>query len=252
MYKLVPNNNISYGAVPMDTDHELCKNIVAPLDVITNGSLILINGSSGSGKTSLLVNLISKTGTVNGFKQSFRRCFHKIILCSPSTATLKQNVFKIPEENKYIDFHECMEDLDEHLEASQKQGEEDETKIFNLLILDDVAAALRQNRYNEMKLTKILQNRRHKNLTCIIISQKWTMIPTGIRSNANIAFFFRPKTMQEQEAITQELLNMHKKDSIELFKFIFDDSKYAHLMVDMSLKRSNSFRYFKTFQEIIF
>lgn len=250
MYKTIPNDNISYGAVPMDTDHELCKNIVPPLDIITNGSLILINGSSGSGKTSLLVNLISKQGTKNGYKQSFRRCFHKIILCSPSTATLKQNVFKIPKDQKYQDFNECMEDLEGHLDSSLMEGEQDDEKKFNLLILDDVASALRQNRYNEVLLTKILQNRRHKNLTCIIISQKWTMIPTGIRSNANVAFFFRPKTMQEQEAITNELFPIHKRDSLELFNFVFD-SRYSHLMVDMTLKKSNKFRYFKTFEEII-
>ncbi len=251
MYKTIPNKDIDYGAVPMDTDHVLCKNIVPPLDVIVNGSLILIAGSSGSGKTSLLVNLISKTGSKNGYKQSFRKCFHKIILCSPSTATLKQNVFKIPDEQKYRDFHECMEDLEDHLDASLMEGEQDEEKKYNLLILDDVAAALRQNRQNEMLLTKILQNRRHKNLTCIVISQKWTMIPTGIRCNANIAFIFRPKTMQEQEAITNEILPIHKRHSIDLFNFIFN-GRYNHLMIDMTLKKSNKYRYFKNFEEIIF
>ncbi len=63
MYKTILNDNIDYRAVPMDTDHIVCHDIAPPLDVITNGSLILICGSSGSGKTSLLVNLISKKGT---------------------------------------------------------------------------------------------------------------------------------------------------------------------------------------------
>lgn len=250
MYKTIPNKNIDYGAVPMDTDHILCNNVVPPLDVIVNGSLILICGSSGSGKTSLLVNLISKTGSKNGYKQSFRKCFHKIILCSPSVQTLKKNVFKIPDDQKYEDFHQCMNDLEGHLRASVLQGEMDDEKKFNLLILDDVAAALRQDRYNEVLLTQLLQNRRHKNLTTIIVVQKWTMLPTGIRSNANVVFLFKPKTMQEQEAITNDILPVRKRDSMDLFSFVFS-GRYNHLMIDLTLMHSNDFRFFRNFEEII-
>ena len=250
MYELIPNNDLEYGGVPMDTDHVLCKNIAAPLDVITNGSLILICGSSGSGKTSLLIELISKKGKRNGFKQSFRKCFHKIILCSPSTATLKKDVFKIPEDQKYQDFHECMGSLEHHLKESRDEEKIDGEKKFNLLILDDVAAALRQDRYNEVLLTKLLQNRRHKNLTTIIIVQKWSMMPTGIRSNANVVFLFRPKTMQEQDAITNEILPISRNDKLGLFEFVFD-GPHNHLMIDQTLKRSHKYRFFKNFHEII-
>lgn len=250
MYKLKHNNDIEYGAVPMDTDHILCKNIVQPLNVITSGSLCLLVGSSGSGKTSLLINLISKTGTKNGFKQSFRKCFHKIVVCSPSTHTLRQNVFEgIPQDQLYTDLGECLQDIDGHIEASSMMGDlHGETK-YNLLILDDVASQLKLG-FNNIKLTSLLQNRRHQHLTVFLISQKWTMIPTGIRSNANVCFIFKPKTMQEQLSITDEILPIRRADSLDLFNYVFD-SRYAVLMVDMTLKFSNVFRFFKNFHEII-
>ena len=59
MFKIIENKNaLNYGGVSMDADDEIC-NIAPPLDVIRSGSLIGICGSSGSGKTSLLVQMIS-------------------------------------------------------------------------------------------------------------------------------------------------------------------------------------------------
>ncbi len=85
-------------------------------------------------------------------------------------------------------------------------------------------------------------------MTTLIIVQKWTMLPTGIRSNANVIFLFRPKTMQEQEAITCEVLPVHKRESLDLFNFIFD-GRYNHLMIDLTLKYSNSLDILKIFKK---
>ena len=86
-------------------------------------------------------------------------------------------------------------------------------------------------------------------LTCIILVQKWTMLPTGIRSNANVIFLFRPKTMQGQEAIANEVLPIHRRDSLDLFNFVFN-GKHNHLMVDMTLTHSNKYRFFRNFEEV--
>jgi hypothetical protein len=244
MFKTIPNPNLSYGSVPMDTDHDLCKKIAPPLDVIKSGSLIILCGASRSGKTTTLINLISKTGSKNGFKQSFRKCFHKIVLCSPSTHTIKQDVFKIPDSQKYTDFNECMYDIETHLDASKAEEERDDEKKFNLLILDDVASSLRANRGNEILLTSLLQNRRHKNLTTILVVQKWTNLPTGVRCG-------RPKTRTEEDAITNDLLPISRRSTLELFDYIYD-KQYITLMIDMTLKNSDKFRYFKNFNEILF
>lgn len=251
MFKTIPNENLKYGSVPMDTDHVLCHNIAPPLNVIKSGSLILIVGASRSGKTTQLINMISKKGSVNGYKQSFRRCFHKIICCSPSLHTLKKDVLQLPENQKYTDFNDTMYDIEDHLNASKAQGEHDDEQKYNLLILDDVASQLRANRGNEMLLTSLLQNRRHKHLTTIIVSQKWTSLPTGIRSNADVILLCgRPKTMQESDSITNDVLPIHRKDTMDFFNYVYD-KPYTTLMIDMTLQESDKFRYFKNFHEII-
>ena len=253
MYKLKPNSNLEYAGVAMDADHCLTgktNTMAEPLDVIVNGSLILIIGSSGSGKTSLLMNLIAgRQKMKNGKKQSFYKCFDKVIVCSPSMHTLTNNkaFSDLPENQVYNDFGETMDDLGAHLDESKSRDD----RTFNLLILDDCAAALRSNRTYETYLTATLQNRRHQNLTTIIIVQSYRQLPTQIRNNANVIFIFKPKTMQEMEAITTELLPIPKKDILGLFGFIFDDGRYNHLMIDQTLTHSNKYRLFKNFQEII-
>ena len=63
-------------------------------------------------------------------------------------------------------------------------------------------------------------------------------------------FLFSPKTSLEREAIT-EILPIHKKHALDLFNFVFD-RKHRHLMIDMTLRKSDKYLYFKDFQQIEF
>lgn len=248
MFKIIENKNaLNYGGVNMDADNEIC-NIAPPLDVIRSGSLIGICGSSGSGKTSLMVQMISKRGKNKaGYKNSFRNCFHRIILCSPSLHTLKGDIMKIPENQKYDNFAEMMDDIEGYLDESKDEDEPQET----LLILDDVATSLRNSgRQYELQLVRLLQNRRHKRLSCICTVQSYRQFPTQLRNNCNVMFLFSPKTSLEREAIT-EILPIHKKHALDLFNFVFD-RKHRHLMIDMTLRKSDKYLYFKDFQQIEF
>lgn len=74
---------------------------------------------------------------------------------------------------------------------------EKERRLFysnNLVIFDDMVADIKRNEFNPM-LTKLFLNRRHLvhngMVSIIIISQKYTMIPSRIRSNSNWVIFFR-------------------------------------------------------------
>jgi hypothetical protein len=59
------------------------------------------------------------------------------------------------------------------------------------------------------------------------------------------------KNRPETEAIMNELFNFDKKQTLEILSYVFDnDDKYSFLFVDMSLKLTNMFRFFKKFNEL--
>ncbi len=254
MFKTIPNKNLGAPeSVAMTCDKELASDIPDPLPK-QSGFLMLVVGSSGSGKTSFLINMISKKKKKGKGRQSLIHCFDKIVVCSPSLKTLKEDIFeKIDDSQKYSDFDDCMNDIYDHMKQSEALSNTDNhADQTNLLIIDDCATQLKTNRQREMQLVSLLQNRRHLGgggLSCILISQKYNMIPTGIRSNLSHLALYRCKTLQEEDTIVNEVLPIDKKVARQLFDFVFD-KKYQFLFVDMTLTKSNKLRFFKCFDEI--
>ena len=60
---------------------------------------------------------------------------------------------------------------------------------------------------------------------------------------------FRPTNNKELEAL-MELIPISKTDFKDLIDFVFD-KKYRFLFLDLSLKKSNTYRYFKNFDRIL-
>ena len=60
---------------------------------------------------------------------------------------------------------------------------------------------------------------------------------------------FRPTNNKELEAL-MGLLPIPKNSFKDLIEFVFD-KKYSFLFLDLSLKKSNTFRYFKNFDRIL-
>jgi hypothetical protein len=67
---------------------------------------------------------------------------------------------------------------------------------------------------------------------------------------------FRPKNMPERDAIMSELFPFKRDDTDQIFDYVFekDDAKdrFSFLMVDLSLKKSAKYRYFKNFNQLEF
>jgi len=119
------------------------------------------------------------------------------------------------------------------------------------LILDDIGAQLRKSAGAEKQLVSLLQNRRHVFCSVFILVQKFRDLPTGIRNNMSHFITFRPKNQLEMEGICAEMMPFCKKNYQQIMDYVFDnDDKVSFLMIDMSLKETNKFRYFNKFNEM--
>jgi hypothetical protein len=163
----------------------ICKKKEGILDInekiFPNHFLGCICGKPGSGKTSLLKFLLKCDNLL--YKK-----FDFIFILSPSYLEY-QDIF-LPKEN-YID------DLDYEWINSKIKYINNKYKNYYinvLFIIDDMISSLYKNRYSKELLCFIF-NRRHllkKGMISIILtSQKYSLIPTSIRSNINLLFMFR-------------------------------------------------------------
>ena len=252
-FKTIKDDPCGYGKIKMSCDDDLVPDskMVEPLRSFKNGFNIAIVGSSGSGKTNLLISLLSKKPKRDGIHRSFNKCFHKVIIISPSLHTLDNNIFKdIPDERKFSDFNiDTLESIYAELEKSRVEQEDEKEKIFNLIILDDVGSKLKGGA-KEKLFVSLMQNRRHHNASIITIGQKFRDLSNGHRSNLSAIFIFRPKTFLESDAIFSELVGIPQKEQKAFIKFLYDDGRYNHLMIDFSQYDGQGYKFYKKFQLI--
>ena len=103
------NEPLKYSKVKMKCDYDIFEKndrMHAPFDKLKSGFFLIISGFSGSGKTSLMVSLLSASRK-EGKRRSLKGGFHNIFIVSPSSATLKIDIFlNIPKECKYNELNE--------------------------------------------------------------------------------------------------------------------------------------------------
>lgn len=232
----------------MNTDNHLDKVLAELPDPLPNysGFNFVISGASGSGKTTLMTSMMTQRKK-NGVRQSYRRVFDKILICSPTLGqgkSAKNDPFKdVSGDRKWKVFNQ--QTMDEIYKTLEGNREEDEHSV---LILDDIGAQLRKSAGAEKQLVGLLQNRRHMFCSVFILVQRYRDLPSGIRNNMSHFVTFRPKNVLEEEAICSELLPFKKAHWRQIMDHIFNnDNKFSFFMVDMSLKHTNQYRYFNRF-----
>lgn len=250
MFEEKINDKLGVSKIGMSADKILMdkqgQSVPYPL-VKSSGFLYQLSGFSGSGKSTLLFSLISRKKK-NGIRQSYRKLFDDIVYCSPSSNTLKNNPLDdLDEGKKFDEFNNSV--LDKIDEIILENMEEDEPK-HTLLILDDVSVALRKNRPLENRLVNLANNRRHKNLSIIYITQVFNQSPVGLRKNLNLLFIFKPKTKKEMDSLIDDYFMLDRKQVIKLFDFVYK-TRYDFMIIDFTLRENPDIEYFRNFNKVL-
>lgn len=204
---------------------------------------MLIVGKPGTGKTNLLLNLITKQG------KAFNKKFDKVFIFSPSLGTIKgDDPFElIPDNQKYSEA--TFDNIDNFLEQIVDTGE----KV--LLILDDVVADIRGKGKGEIenKLEKIFFNRRHLcgaggSCSVIATSQTYNKISPKLRKSASQFILFENRQKKEQKSIFEEIILIPEKEYFDVMKYVYN-KKHNFMYIDTT--RSQDDMIHKCFTKLI-
>ena len=219
---------------------DIDESIPLPLPQMLN-FFMLICGRPGSGKTTLILNLIAKRGKM------YNKKFDKVFVFSPSLLTMKDNPFEELPENQ-IDTELTEENLTLALEDIKESGE----KI--LFILDDVVNDIKRSSGVQNILSRMLMNRRHLagaggSCAFIITTQVYNKIPAPIRKTASHIIIFHTKNKKELDTIFDELIIIPQKDFYQILRYCFD-KKNTFLYIDTNKSYDKMFH--KNFNRLEF
>ena len=216
------------------------ETIPKPLPQMLN-FFLLVNGRPGSGKTSLILNLIAKRGKL------YNKKFDRVFVFSPSLTTMANNPFEdLPENQLHTDLNEA--NLTEALEDIRDSGE----KI--LFILDDVVNDMKKSAEVQNILSKMLMNRRHLagsggSTSFIITTQVYNKVPAPIRKTASHIIIYHTKNKKELDTIYDELIIVPIKDFYDILKYCFDKK---HHFVYIDVDKSYDKMFHKCFNQLEF
>lgn len=209
--KSIPNKLTSKINKPLD------KHLIRtddPLPKTTRGLIYIISGRKGSGKTSLMINLLS-----NKKEGGYKKFFDNIWLISPTARNddkMKKLVNELDDDGKYYDTltGDTLDEITNLVQEYNKEHDKEEPR--NLLIIDDCMCDL-PPRQSKSILNKIVVLARHYKLSVWFLVQKYNSINTLIRSNADIISFFKTDNEKEYKTLEDDIFI-----SSNLFRYIYD------------------------------
>jgi Cdc6-like AAA superfamily ATPase len=187
--------------------------------------LLYINGSPGSGKTSLMMSLLTSHPSKKNKDKNlyYYKFFDNIHLISASLQTLPHSFLKqLPDEKKHNKYNDdLMEDIIENL----KEGDNDN----NLIVLDDVIKDLNRSKI----LSKIFLNRRH--ITHNEISH---------------LILFKISSAPELKRVREEVCYDLTEDEFKTLTKLAWKNKYDFLFIDLNKPKND--KYYIKFDKVIF
>jgi len=226
---------IDISPFKMSCDDVICPKIKYPLPGAKESFFrMAVVGSSGSGKSNLVQNLTQRGGKNAVYNKKFTNVFY----ISPSLGSMTVKP-KLPLDRQY----ESLNDLKEILNRIQTDEECDGR---TLLILDDIAASLKQGGDTADDIKKIMMNNRHLGrpllddngnqlesgaVSSIIVAQKYTSLPRYIRSQITHWCIFPSASKQELNSIYEDCIHVDRHIFDEMVKRVKKD-RYGFLFIN--------------------
>jgi len=223
-----------------------------------NGMVYVLTGSGGSGKSSLLLNMMRN-------KNMYRGRYHNIFYICPSSSF--SSVQKHPFEKHDKVYHELTVELLDSIynqlvaikekatekkekkikafEDQESEDEEEEEIQYSCIIIDDMANALKNNAIN-IQLNKMIIKARHICCSFIFTLQSYYYMPKILRKQITYITIFKPKNIEEWNSIARELMNLNKEDALRIYDYVYDEP-YTHIDIDLIINK-----YYKNFNLLTF
>lgn len=208
-----------------------------PLFQLMNNSFAAaLFGIAGSGKTSLAAAMLSTPSL-------FQHVFHMVIVFIPESSrnSIEDSVFsKLPPDRIYDQLNEAnLREVKERVRLLAKQ----KPRKKALIIIDD-----QQQYYEEVEETLLgmIANRRHQNLSWLLLGQSYKKLPKKIRMALTDNFIFTV-SKEDFDAIFDEHIRKTKNEWKSLTNYYENevDAEYA-LAAEENRPVNKSFFYFNT------
>ena len=235
--------NYDLGHVKFNVDNPLGDHILPPFP--NQSFFMLICGKAGSGKTSLLINMLTQKDK----NRIYRKVFDKILLVMPSNSrkSMKNNPLDdLPDDQTFEEFnHRVIERVKEIRDEFDELDKKRKRPRNQLLILDDITATLKNNDIQKA-LIELATNRRHLKLSIILLVQFIRAVPRPVRFQITQVVFFKPANQLDSKIIQEEYINLPHDQYNDLTRFVWVNS-HDFLFID---KQNET--YFKNLQKIIY
>lgn len=225
--EMIPNRDLPRFKPVKESMEIFIPNIIEHIPR-RNGFIWAINGSGGSGKTSMMLNFFRT--------ELYRKKFSNIFYFCPQVSFM--SVQKHPFENHPTLYHELnvenLTELYKTLKGIKEGDDDDEDKKeteYNLVIIDDHADIYKSDKAIQKILSTMMIKARHLNTAFIFTLQSYHYFPKILRKQLTNITIFKPKSLAEWASLSEELLNMKKNDSQKLYDYVFD-APYQHLDID--------------------
>lgn len=218
----VSNPQLHVDAPVFKCDRPIGKHVKEPLPNKAFAAALI--GSAGSGKTSLMVNLLTN-------ENMYKQCFDHIHLICPKSSmnSLKDDIWDSHPADKIHNTMDAMTLITIEKKTKDRANHKPDPET-TLIVIDDMTVFLKQKSVEE-KLREMIFNRRHNYTSIIVLVQSYIAMPLDLRKTLSHFFMFKPRNKKEAEAIWEELMFVPRNVGEELLRFAFREP-YDFLMGD--------------------